>query len=161
MASSSGAQGALGLIALLALLVAGMQVMDLVTDEWRRDYSVVWLGLAGVAGVAVLDLVRTKRTEREKLRREKQKDLVEESLQKFVGEFVDFISASDKEAFVFRDKGWQREAERWLTAHKKYSNSPELAEWLAAAAKRAYWLELTEGDYDGLPHLTPPGSEVP
>lgn len=158
MASSSGAQGALGLIVLLALLVAGMQVMDLVTDEWRRDYSIVWLGLAGVAGVAVLDLVRAKRREREKLRRKKRKELVKESLQKFVGEFVDFIANSDKKAFLFKDKDWQREAERWLTAHKKYSDSPELTEWLASAARRTYWLELTEGAHDGPRHLTPPGS---
>ena len=81
MASSSGSQGVLVLLALVALVVAGLQVMDLVTDEWRRDYSGIWMALAVMAVVAGLDLVRSKRAEREKLSRERQKELVKEYLQ--------------------------------------------------------------------------------
>ena len=133
MASSSGAKGALGLLALVALIVASMQVMDLATGEWRRDYSLIWLLLAMCTGVALLDVVRAKRAKQRALRREKQKELVEQSTKKLIGEFVGSISAPDKQAFAFKDEDWQREAALWLAVHDKCSNSPELAEWLAAA----------------------------
>ena len=74
---------------------------------------------------------------------------MEQSIQKLVDEFVGSIADPDKQAFAFKKEDWQREAAIWLTVHDKYSNSPELAEWLAAAAKKAYWLELTDGVYNG------------
>ena len=149
MASSSGAKGALGLLALVTLVVASMQVTDLAPGEWGRDYSLIWLLLVLCAGVALLDVVRAKRAKQKEMHREKQKELVEQSIQKLVNGFVSSISDPDKQAFAFKDEDWQREAAIWLTVHDKYSNSPELAKWLAAAAKKAYWLELSDGVYNG------------
>ena len=134
MASNSGAQGALGLIALVALVVAFMQVMDLVTDEWRRDYSLIWLLVAGCAGVALLDLVRAKRTKPRAVRQDRIKSLV-------VG-FLDYVQDPAREAWGFKDPDWQREAEQWL-ANNEYDGLPQfrpaVARQLAALAKDHYW----------------------
>lgn len=160
MASSSGATGALGLLALVALVVLSMQVTDIATGEWRRDYSLIWLLLATCAGIALLDVARAKRAKQRTLHREKQKELARElvklAIQEIVDEFIGFISDHNKQAFAFKDDDWRREAGIWLTINNKYSHSPELEEWLAAAAKNAYWQELTDGGYTGeLPGAEP------